>query len=91
MVLVNAETGMVNSLIDGTYLTRLRTGAISGLATDILARKDSKIFALFGTGGQAVTQLEAVLTVRNIEEVRVFDISKERAEEFAKKMSKNLM
>ena len=87
MVLVNAETGMVNSLIDGTYLTRLRTGAISGLATDILSRKDSKIFALFGTGGQAVTQLEAVLTVRNIEEVRVFDISKERAEEFAKKMS----
>ena len=87
MVLVDAETGVVNSLIDGTYLTRLRTGAISGLATDILARKDSKIFALFGTGGQAVTQLEAVLTVRNIEEVRVFDISKERAEEFAKKMS----
>ena len=71
MVLVDAETGVVNSLIDGTYLTRLRTGAISGLATEILSRKDSKIFALFGTGGQAVTQLEAVLTVRNIEEVRV--------------------
>ena len=87
MVLVDVETGMVNCLIDGTYLTRLRTGAISGLATDILARKDSKIFALFGTGGQAVTQLEAVLTVRKIEEVRVFDIFKDRAEEFAKKMS----
>ena len=87
MVLVDAETGMVNSLIDGTYLTRLRTGAISGLATDILSRKDSKIFALFGTGGQAVTQLEAVLTVRKIEEVRVFDIFKDRAKEFAKKMS----
>ena len=87
MVLVDAETGMVNSLIDGTYLTRLRTGAISGLATDILSRKDSKIFALFGTGGQAVTQLEAVLTVRKIEEVRVFDIFMDRAVEFAKKMS----
>ena len=87
MVLVDAETGVVNSLIDGTYLTRLRTGAISGLATEILSRKDSKIFALFGTGGQAVTQLEAVLTVRNIEEVRVFDVFKERAKEFAKKMS----
>ena len=87
MVLVDAETGMVNSLIDGTYLTRLRTGAISGLATDILARKDSKIFALFGTGGQAVTQLEAVLTVRKIEEVRVYDLFKDRAKEFAKKMS----
>ena len=87
MVLVDAETGMVNSLLDGTYLTRLRTGAISGLATDILSRKDSKIFALFGTGGQAVTQLEAVLTVRKIEEVRVFDVFSERAVEFAKKMS----
>ena len=87
MVLVDAETGMVNSLLDGTYLTRLRTGAISGLATDILSRKDSKIFALFGTGGQAITQLEAVLTVRKIEEVRVFDVFKERAQEFAKKMT----
>ena len=87
MVLVDAETGVVNSLIDGTYLTRLRTGAISGLATDILSRKDSKILALFGTGGQAVTQLEAVLTVRKIEEVRVFDIFQDRAKEFAKKMS----
>ena len=87
MVLVDAETGMVNSLLDGTYLTRLRTGAISGLATDILARKDSKIFALFGTGGQAITQLEAVLTVRKIEEVRVFDVFKDRAQEFAKKMT----
>ena len=87
MVLVDAETGMVNSLLDGTYLTRLRTGAISGLATDILARKDSKIFALFGTGGQAITQLEAVLTVRKIEEVRVFDVFKDRAKEFAKKMT----
>ena len=87
MVLVDAETGMVNSLLDGTYLTRLRTGAISGLATDILSRKDSKIFALFGTGGQAVTQLEAVLTVRKIEEVRVFDVFKERAKEFAAKMT----
>ena len=64
MVLVNSETGFVNALIDGTYLTRLRNGAISGLATDILARKNSKILALFGTGGQAITQLEEILTVR---------------------------
>ena len=87
MVLVNAETGIVNALIDGTYLTRLRTGAISGLATEILSRKNSKIFALFGTGGQAVTQLEAVLTVRNIELVKVYDVMNERAVDFAKKMS----
>ncbi|MGO3018809.1 MAG: ornithine cyclodeaminase family protein [Anaerococcus sp.] len=86
MINLNSQTGEVNCLMDGTYLTRLRTGAVSGAATDILARKDSKIFALFGTGGQAESQLEAILNVRKIEEVRVFDLSKERAEEFAKKM-----
>lgn len=87
MVLVNAETGIVNALIDGTYLTRLRTGAISGLATEILSRKDSKIFALFGTGGQAITQLEAVLTVRKIELVKVYDLFYDRAQDFAKRMN----
>lgn len=88
MVLVNNETGEVCSLMDGTFLTRIRTGAVSGAAADILARKDSRVFALFGTGGQAETQLEAVLTVRPIQLVKVFDISVERAENFAKRMSK---
>lgn len=88
MVLINNETGEVCSLMDGTFLTRIRTGAVSGAATDILARKDSKTFALFGTGGQAETQLEAVLTVRPIKLVKVFDISSERAENFAERMMK---
>lgn len=88
MVLVNSETGEVSSIMDGTYLTRIRTGAVSGAATDILARKDSKVFALFGTGGQAESQLEAVLTVRPIELVKVYDISNERAKDFAGRMQK---
>jgi ornithine cyclodeaminase len=87
MVLVNDETGEVCSIMDGTFLTRIRTGALSGAATDILARKDAEIFAILGTGGQAEAQLEAVLTVRNIKEVRLFDISKERARNFANRMS----
>lgn len=87
MVLVNSETGEVCSIMDGTFLTRIRTGGVSGAATDELARKDSKVFALFGTGGQAETQLEAVLTVRRIELVKVFDISRERAEAFAQRMT----
>lgn len=82
MVLVNAETGELCALLDGNFLTRIRTGAISGAATDLLARKESSVFALFGTGGQALSQLEAVLAVRPIKEVRVFDLDKERAEAF---------
>lgn len=86
MVLLNAETGEVAALLDGTYLTRLRTGAVAGAATDLLARQDAKIFALFGTGGQAETQLEAVLCARKLREVRVFDLSAERAQHFAEAM-----
>lgn len=87
MVLVNSETGEVCSIMDGTHLTRIRTGALAGAATDELARKDSRVFALFGTGGQAETQLEAVLTVRPIELVKVFGLSRERTEGFVKRMS----
>lgn len=87
MVLVNNKTGEVCSLMDGTYLTRIRTGAVSGAATDVLAREDSEVFALFGTGGQAETQLESILTVRPIKTVKVFDVSAERAESFASRMT----
>lgn len=89
MVLVNNETGEVCSLMDGTFLTRIRTGAVSGAATDVLARKDSKVFALFGTGGQAEAQLEAVLNVRDIELVKVYDLSEERRNDFVKRMTEN--
>lgn len=87
MVLINEQTGEVCSLMDGTFITRIRTGAVSGAATDILARKNSKVFSLFGTGGQAEAQLEAVLTIRNIELVKVFDVSFERSEDFALRMT----
>ncbi len=88
MILMNEETGEVCSIIDGTYLTRLRTGAVSGAATDLLAKKDAAIFALIGAGGQAEAQLEAVLTVRNISEVRIFDRVQDRAAEFTGRMER---
>lgn len=57
MVLIDDSNGYVKALMDGTLLTQIRTGAVAGMATDVLSRKDSSVFALFGTGGQAVTQL----------------------------------
>lgn len=87
MVLVDTETGQVSSIMDGTYLTQLRTGAVAGAATDELARKDSSVFTLIGTGGQAETQLEAVLAIRPIKQVYVSDLDMERAKEFADKMT----
>lgn len=87
MILINSKTGEMLGLMDGTYLTQLRTGAISGLATKLLSREDSHIFALIGCGGQAPTQLEAVLCVRPIEEVRLYDYFYDRACSFAESMT----
>ena len=88
MVLLNSATGQVCSLMDGTYLTRARTGAAAGAATKLLAREDSRVFALIGTGGQAEGQLEAVLTVRpGLEKVKVYSRNFEKADAFAKAMS----
>lgn len=71
VLVLDAETGALLALMDGTWLTALRTGAVGGLAADLLAREESATVALFGAGVQARTQLEAVRCVRAIREVRV--------------------
>lgn len=90
MVVLNPETGIVEAILDGTYLTQLRTGAVQGAATELLSRESSQIGALIGTGGQAQTQLEAMLTVRKLEEVRIFDIDFYRASRFAEQMNQRV-
>ncbi|MBZ0304429.1 MAG: ornithine cyclodeaminase [Anaerolineae bacterium] len=78
---LDAHTGVPVALIDGTLLTALRTGAASGLATDMLARSDSSVLAVMGAGAQARTQVEAICTVRPIQEIRIFSV--EGAEKMA--------
>ena len=87
VLLTDPETGIVDAMIDGTELTRMRTGAVSGLATELLANEDASVGALFGTGGQSFSQLEAMLTVRQLEEVRIFDANPARAEAFVRQNS----
>lgn len=84
----DAGTGRPLAVIDGESLTAIRTGAVSGLATKYLARENSEILAIIGTGAQADAQLEAVRYVRNITKAFVFDIDLKRAENFAERNSK---
>ncbi|NIO72371.1 MAG: hypothetical protein GTN71_25945 [Anaerolineae bacterium] len=86
VAVVDAETGCPAAVMDGTYLTALRTGAASGAATDLLARTDTRVATVFGAGAQGRTQLEAVCQVRDIEKAWVYDINREAAEEYAKEM-----
>lgn len=71
VLLLDPTTGRPLALMDGTWLTALRTGAVGGLAADLLAREDARTVALFGAGVQARTQLDAVRCVRDIREVRI--------------------
>lgn len=84
VLLIDPETGRTRALLAGNHLTALRTGAASGVATELLAREDASVLALFGTGAQARTQLEAVAAVRGLEEVRVVSRGGESARRFAR-------
>jgi alanine dehydrogenase len=86
ITVVDASTGQPRAVMDGTYLTALRTGAASGAATDLLARKDARVAAIFGAGVQGRTQLEAVCEVREIETARVYDVNRDAAGTFASEM-----
>jgi ornithine cyclodeaminase len=86
VALLDAATGRPQAVMDGTYLTALRTGAASGAATDLLACQDARVAAIFGAGVQGRTQLEAICHVRDIVEVRVYDSVPQKAEEYVAEM-----
>ena len=90
VVVVDATTGRPAAVMDGTYLTALRTGAASGAATDLLAREETHVVAVFGAGAQGHTQLEAVCAVRPIQEVWIHDVAPGRAAAYAAEMSQQL-
>jgi ornithine cyclodeaminase len=77
VLLLDATTGRTLAIMEGNWLTAMRTGAASGLATDLLARQDADVLALFGAGTQASTQVLAIHTIRPLREVRVVNRSDE--------------
>lgn len=83
VLLLDADTGRPRALLEGGRLTALRTGAASGLATELLALPDASVLACYGAGVQARTQVAAVRAVRMIREVRVVSRTRESAEAFA--------
>ncbi len=86
VLVFDPETGRALALLEGSSLTAIRTGAAGGAAIDLLARKDSKIVAIFGAGAQGRTQLEAACSARKIETAFIFDADKAKATAFAEEM-----
>lgn len=88
--LFNVLTGDLAAVIEADFLGQMRTGAASGVATRFMAREDSRVVGIIGTGLQARTQLEAIAAVRKLGEVRVCGRDANRREKFVAEMSAKL-
>jgi ornithine cyclodeaminase/alanine dehydrogenase-like protein (mu-crystallin family) len=90
VMLYSISEGRLAAMIEAGTLGRLRTGAASGIATRYLAREDSEVVGVIGSGTHARTQLEAMAAVRPIKSALVYSRSAERREAYAREMSEQL-
>ncbi|MCM3569712.1 ornithine cyclodeaminase family protein [Neobacillus mesonae] len=88
VLLSDTNNGEYLGCLNASYLTRLRTGAVSGIATKYLAKKDASSIVVIGTGAMAEEQLQALLVVRDIKTIMLFNRTKEKAQIFAGKIKK---
>ena len=91
IILLDEATGFPVALMDGGYLTAMRTGAVSGVATKYMARPEAKVAALFGTGVQAFTQVLGVHEARPLTKLLAFSIDPpETRARFARKITEQI-
>lgn len=81
ILLSDGKTGQHLALIEASYLTAIRTGAITGLGTSYLARKDARKLGVIGCGSQSYSQVEAVLTVRDVDQLFLYNRTQKKADD----------
>ena len=86
VLLFEADTGRLSALLDGAAITAIRTAAVSGVATDVLARPDASELAVLGAGVQARTHIEAIAAVRPLRRVRIWSRNSEHAAALASEL-----
>jgi ornithine cyclodeaminase len=85
VLLFEREHGSLRAIMDASAITAIRTAAVSGVATRLLARPDAGDLALLGTGVQALTHLEAMLEARRLRRVRAWSRQPENVARFAER------
>ncbi|MGF1488844.1 MAG: ornithine cyclodeaminase family protein [Prochloraceae cyanobacterium] len=83
VLVLDSQTGIPKALIEGNALTAIRTGAVGGLAAQLLSRHDSEIVGLFGAGVQAKAQLLGAMAVRSIKKVNLISQTPSSAQKLA--------
>jgi alanine dehydrogenase len=87
VMLFDMDTCNILAIMDDHYISTMRVGATSAVASNYLARKDAKVMALLGSGEQAKTQVTAHACVRKLTQVKVYSPTKANREKFAKEVS----
>jgi ornithine cyclodeaminase/alanine dehydrogenase-like protein (mu-crystallin family) len=83
IVMLDPETGVLHAVLDGRYITEVRTAAVSAVSTRLLARRDAHILGILGSGVQARSHLEALRLVREFHEVRAWSPNPDHLRQFA--------
>ncbi|HUA19089.1 MAG TPA: ornithine cyclodeaminase family protein [Bryobacteraceae bacterium] len=83
IVMLDPVTGVVDAILDGRYITEVRTAAVSAVSARRLARTDAQVLGILGSGVQARSHIEALRLVRNFREVRAWSPSPDRLRQFA--------
>ncbi len=91
VLLVDPQTGAPLAVVDGTFLTAMRTAAVSAAVADAIAPRDSGILAILGSGVEAGTHFEAMSSIRRFREVRVWSRTPEHAARFASRYGAKAM
>src|SRR5699024_9523910 len=87
MLLTETNSGKHLAMIDASHLTVMRTGAISGIATKYLSRENSETLTVIGCGAQSLGQIQAVMKVRSISNIYLYNRTLEKAELLKNKVS----
>lgn len=85
IVLNDSSTGVPLAIMDGTYISAMRTGAVTGVGAKYLANPDSEVVGIIGCGVQAYTQVMAIKTaIPSVKSLKAYDIRKDASEKFTK-------
>jgi alanine dehydrogenase len=90
IILNDPRTGVPIAILDGTYITAMRTGAAGAVAAKYLSREDSSTITIVGTGVQGRSQLLALCEVRDIRRVFAFDVDGSRCQQYVAEMKKRI-
>lgn len=91
IVLLDPETGALAAILDGRYITEVRTAAVSAVSVIKLARADARVLAILGSGVQAASHLKTLSLARKFQEVRVWSPTRAHLEAFAKSTGAHAM